>query len=148
MRIVLLVLLLLVTSSVLAEPSDSWYTGWPKGLDSPASEHQIPGRYVSEIPHSLFNTAEQLLATTSFLAIGNNYFPARIPNCPSGREAYLVRALYEHGSTGTFEIYAVGSVLLIRHYALGPSAKLHRSALIVCLGFKPSKVYIATGGAM
>jgi hypothetical protein len=117
-------------------------------LESSASEHQIPGKYITEIPHSLFDTAEQLLAKTPFLAIGNNYFPARIPVCPSDTEAYLVRALYEHGSTGTFEAYAVGSVLLIRHYALGPSAKDHRSALIVCLGFKPSKVYIATGGAM
>jgi hypothetical protein len=109
---------------------------------------EIPPDRVIEIPHSLFENAQELLKEKSFIPIGSNYFPGFRYNCPSSTNAYLVRALYEHATTGTFLISRSGNDLLVRHYALGPQSQLHRSALVVCLDFVPAQAYVATGGAM
>ena len=148
MRLLATICLLIAAASVCAAQSDSWYSDWPLGVDTAGPKIQIPTQYVVEIPHSLFKSAEELLGNEPAVLIGNKYFGPSLPNCPESTHAYLVRAVYEHGSTGTFEAYSVGKTLLVRHYALGAHAEPHRSALIACLNFKPEHVYVATGGAM
>ena len=138
-------LLLLFASAygVAAEP-DAWRRSWPQG----ATGQDVPPDKVTEIPHSLFGYAEDLLKTKPYLHIGEHYFPGFRYACPNGTSAYLVRALYERPSNGTFNVKQRGHDLLVRHYALGPRSASHRSALVVCLGFEPEQVYVATGGAL
>jgi hypothetical protein len=128
-----------------AADAESWLRQWPKGstIDS-----QVSANLVVEVPHSLFDYAQRLLQDSSILAIGNSSLPGFRYSCPTGTAAYLVRALYEHPTNGIFEVYRFGDALLVRHYALGSQAPLHRSALVVCLSVQPKEVYVATGGAM
>jgi hypothetical protein len=145
MKAIALVALCLASVSSSAGESESWFRDWPQGS---ATDHELPAKLVAEIPHSLFDYAQELLKDRSLFAVGDNYFPGVRHNCPRGTSAYLVRALYEHPSNGTFQVYRFGKNLLVRHYALGARAQLHRSALLVCLSFTPEEVYVATGGAM
>jgi hypothetical protein len=148
MRLIVAICLFVAAAGVTAAQTDSWYSGWPPGVETAGQKHQIPAQHIGEIPHSLFKSAEDLLAKEPAVLIGNKYFGPSLPNCPESTHAYLVRAVYEHGGTGTFEVYSVGKTLLVRHYALGAHAKPQRSALFACLPFKPEHVYVATGGAM
>ena len=140
----IIIFLFLVSAVCIAAEPDSWFRDWPRG----STGGDIPSDRVIEIPHSLFEDAEKLLKGTPFLRVGNDYLPGFSYKCPSTTTAYLIRALYEHPSNGMFNVKRSGNDLLVRHYALGPKADLHRSALIVCLDFAPSQVYVATGGAM
>jgi hypothetical protein len=144
MKALALVVFSLASVTCTAGGVDSWFNDWPSG----ATGQEIPPDRVIEIPHSLFENAQELLKEKSFIPIGSNYFPGFRYNCPSSTNAYLVRALYEHATTGTFLISRSGNDLLVRHYALGPQSQLHRSALVVCLDFVPAQAYVATGGAM
>src|SRR5260221_4387961 len=139
--------LFLATASASAASTEPWLTAWPANV-RPNSGHEIVAQNVVEIPHSLFESAEELLKDKAILHIGNDYFPGFRYSCHGSTRAFLVRALYEHGANGTFLVRSVGRALLIRHYTLGSASTLHRSALVVCLGFSPNQVYVATGGAM
>jgi hypothetical protein len=137
-------LLLLSASACVAAEPDAWLRSWPQG----ATGQDVPPDQITEIPHSLFEYAEDLLKNEPYFHIGEGYFPGFSYACQSGTSAYLVRALYERPSTGTFNVKQHGHDLLVRHYALGPRSVSHRSALVVCLGFEPEQVYVATGGAL
>ena len=136
-------LLLFCTPACFAAP-DAWLRDWPQG----ATGQDIPPGLVIEVPHSLFGQAEDLLKSKPILEIGEHYFSGFAYRCPGGTGAYLIRALYEHPNSGTFNVKQRGKDLLVRHYALGPRSNTHRSALVVCLGFEPEQVYVATGGAL
>jgi hypothetical protein len=137
-------LLFLWASTCFAAQPDTWFRDWPSG----STGQDVPRKQVIEVPHSLFGYAQDLLKTKSFLRIRERYFPGFASECPTGTIAYLVRALYEHPNNGTFNVKQHGHDLLVRHYALGPKAATHRSALVVCLSFEPDQVYVATGGAL
>ncbi len=144
MKSIAIVFLFFVSASCIAAEPETWFRGWPRG----SAGQDIPFDRVIEVPHSLFEYAESLLKDEPFLRIGNDYFPGFRYKCPSSTTAYLVRALYEHPSNGMFSAKRSGDDLLVRHYALGSKADLHRSALVVCLDFEPNQVYVATGGAL
>jgi hypothetical protein len=146
MKQALLLLLLSAPALACAANRNSWYTGFPKELDSSHAKHELPPALISEIPLSQFTSAEQLLASTSFVRIQNNYF-GTYPNCPADTVGYLVRAVFERTNT-TFLVNVVGSNLLVLGFAPGPAEPQHRSALVVCLTFKPAAVYTATGGPL
>ena len=134
----------LSASPCIASERDSWFRSWPQK----STGQDIPSNQVTEVPHSLFGEAQELLRTKPFLHIGERYFPGFGYACPSGTSAYLVRALYERPANGVFNVKQHGRELLVRHYALGPRSATHRSALVVCLSFEPEQVYVATGGAL
>src|SRR5258706_7566201 len=145
MKTITLVALSMASVGSIAEQSESWFRDWPQGS---TINHEVPANLVVEVPHSLFDQAQELLKDRPLLAVGENYFPGFRYACPRGTSAYLIRALYEHPSNGVFQVYRLGDRLLVRHYALGAHAQLHRSALLTCLSFIPKEVYIATGGPM
>src|SRR5258705_5158101 len=145
MKAIALVALSLASVGSSAGQLESWFRDWPQGS---TINHEVPANLVVEVPHSLFEYAQELLKDRSLLAVGENYFPGFRYSCPRGTSAYLIRALYEHPSNGAFHVYRFGDVLLVRTYALGARAQLHRSALLTCLSFIPKEVYVATGGAM
>lgn len=136
--------LLLATSTCSAAERDTWFNDWPRG----AIGHTIPASQITEVPHSLFAHAEELLNSQAALHIGEGYFAGFSYACPDGTSAYLVRALYEHPTTGTFSAQKSGNDLLVLHYALGAQSIAYRSALVVCLDFEPQNVYVGVGGAL
>ena len=137
------IVLILVSFVSTAAGAEAWLREWP-----PTSGEVLPSNRIFEIPHSLYSDAEALLSEKAAILLGNNYFPGVHFVCPKSTGAYLVRALYEHPSNGIFEVRRSASVLLIRHFALGGKSELHRSALIVCLDFVPTDVFVGVHGAM
>jgi hypothetical protein len=142
MKAFALVVFLSASTTCAASGADPWFRDWPQG----ATGQEIPSDRVVEVPHSLFENAQELLRNKPFIPIEATYVPGY--RCPPSTSAYLVRALYEHATTGTFLVSRSGDDLLVRHYALGPQSQLRRSALVVCLDFVPVEAYVATGGAM
>jgi len=136
--------LLLSSSACCAASADAWFRDWPAGVEP----KEISSSHVAEVPHSLFDAAQDLLKDKAALRIGDNYFPGFRYQWAPGSNAYLVRALYEHGNNGEFQVARSGNDLLVRHEALGGPGTLHRSAVVVCLNFVPQEVYVATGGAL
>ena len=136
--------LLSISAACMAGGHDPWFRDWPRG----ASGQELLSEQVVEIPHSLFEYAEDLLRNKSFLRIGDAYLPGFSYKCQSPNTAYLIRALYERPTNGMFHVSRLGNDVLVRHYALGPKAHLRRSALVVCLDFIPNQVYVATGHAL
>jgi hypothetical protein len=125
---------------------DSWYTGFPSSVDRDKSRTDLSHETFSEIPVSHFIAAEQLLESDSSIPLINGYF-GYIPQCPAGTQPFLIRAVFER-TNGTFLVSIVGTELLVLNLAPGPSEPQRRSALAVCLTFKPTAVYTATGGPM
>jgi hypothetical protein len=145
MKLVAIIVLSLASVASQAEEPNSWFRNWPHGS---TIDNKVSANLVVEIPHSLFEYAQGLLKSKSLSAIGDDYLPGFRYSCPGGTNTYLVRALYEHPANGVFQVFRFGDALLVRHYALGAKAEMHRSVLLVCLSFEPKEVYIATGGAM
>jgi len=146
MKPVLLALLLFLPAAVAAATADSWYTGFPKALESSPLRRELPNTHYFEIPLSQFASAEQLLLSQPYTRIQNGYFGS-FPACPAGTIPYLVRAVFERTNT-VFFVYLVGTKVLVLAGALGPPEPQHRSALVVCLEAQPSAVYTAAGGAL
>jgi hypothetical protein len=146
MKPVLLALFLFLPAAVAAATADSWYTGFPKALESSPLKRELPNTHYFEIPLSQFASAEQLLLSQSYVQIQNGYFGS-FPVCPASTVPYLVRAVFERTNT-VFFVYQVGTKVLVLAGALGPPEPQHRSALVVCLTVQPSAVYTATGGAL
>jgi hypothetical protein len=146
MKPIRLAVLIFLPVAVAAATTDSWYTGFPKALESFPLKRELPNTHYFEIPLSQFASAEQLLLLQPYVRIQNGYFGS-FPACPAGTIPYLVRAVFERTNT-VFFVYLVGTKILVLAGALGPPEPQHRSALVVCLTVQPSAVYTATGGAL
>lgn len=141
-----LLVLIFLPVAVAAATVDSWYTGFPKALESSPLKHELPNTHYFEIPLSQFASAKQLLLSQSYVRIQDGYFGS-FPVCPASTVPYLVRAVFERTNT-TFFVYLVGAKVMVLADAPGPPEPQHRSALVVCLTVQPSTVYTAAGGPL
>lgn len=146
MKPAIVALLSLLPIAAVAATANSWYTGFPKALESSPLKRELPNTHFFEIPLSQFASAEQLLLAQPFMRIQNGYFGS-FPTCPASTVPYLVRAVFERTNT-VFFVYLVGTKVLVLAGALGPPEPQHRSALVVCLSVQPTAVYTAAGGAL
>ncbi|NIJ82207.1 hypothetical protein [Xanthomonas cannabis] len=131
--------------------SESWLRGtptiWPQG----AEPEQLPLTSHVELPISMFESAARELrshAAVKLPAYGASNFLRREFACTDGMQLYLVRAVFTNGSTGGYHLRRVGDALWVGHDSLGQSTGPHRSALLACLPFDPSEVYVTASGAM
>jgi hypothetical protein len=131
-----------------AEPS-TWLSPAPSNLVGPTK--QIPDTAFFEVPVSKFDAAAAWLQDKAFIsqrANGARYFGHADFVCSGGSKPYLVRALYENGGTGVFELAWVGDALIVQHESLGSEGTIMKSALFACLSKEPTQIYSAIGGAM
>ena len=146
MKLTFSFILMFVSCVVYGGSGDSWYTGFPKQLDLSPAKHQLSNTYFSEIPVSQSAAAEQLLESKSIVPIQNGYFGS-YPACPAKTTPYLVRAVFER-TNSTFFVDFVGSNLLVLAFAPGLPDTQHRSAIVVCAVFEPTRAYTAAGGPL
>jgi hypothetical protein len=145
--IVLAGLMLSLAASAADPPV--WLSPVPPNLSVPAK--QIPDTDFFEVPVSKFDTAAYWLQNKAFVsqdAHAAAYFGHAGFACPGSGKPYLVRALYENGGTGAFELAWVGDALVVQHESLGREGTILKSALFVCLFKEPTQIYSAIGGAM
>ena len=140
-----------LTLSLAASAADppAWLNRAPSNLSGPIK--QIPDTDFFEVPVSKFDTAAYWLQNKTFVrqdAHAAAYFDHAGFVCPGSGKPYLVRALYENGGTGAFELVWVGNALVVQHESLGPEGTILKSALLVCLSKEPTQIYSAIGGAM
>ena len=70
------------------------------------------------------------------------WFTGHYYTCPSGKQAYLVRAVYGHAGTGSFSLKRLEDDLLITHESLGRSTIYQKTALVVNLDYEPDQIFI------
>lgn len=68
--------------------------------------------------------------------IGHTY------TCPTGKQAYLIRAVYGHAGTGTFSLKRIEDDLVVKHQSLGRSTIYQKTALVVNLDYEPDQIFI------
>ena len=96
-------LALSLTASAADPPS--WLSPAPSNLNGPT--RQIPDTAFFEVPVSKFDAAAAWLQDKVFIsqsAKEARYFGHANFVCSGGSKPYLVRALYENGGTGVFEL--------------------------------------------
>ena len=111
----------------------------------------MPREYVFEVPVSLLDMAMQQLRTKPIVSLQSydvDSFSRWHFSCPTATTPYLVRAVYENGGTGGYHLQQVDSSLWVGHASLGAASGKHRSALLTCLEFQPSQVFVTSTGAM
>jgi hypothetical protein len=127
---------------------DPWVNDPPMSLMRTYAMPELDTSQFTEVPVSLADEAYKSLEQTPVLAIDEHNFQRFYPPCSLPRKVYLVRAVYEHGTSGLFHVKQLGSVLWVFHYALGPYAPRHRSALAVCIASEPTTIYVSALGAL
>lgn len=143
-----LLLTILVSSLVCAAPDIKDGSDWihrPGGKFQWSDWTELPGTDVYEIVASKEIVALiRDLADKNYTAIEERtakYFTGHYYRCPPGKKAYLVRAVYGQGGTGSYAVYKRGNHLLVHHSSLGSSTVTHKSALIINLDFTPETNY-------
>jgi hypothetical protein len=103
-----------------------------------------------EVPASKLGAAEAYLSKLTSVedAQAAGHFGRPEFKCGAPSRIYLIRALYENGGTGVFELYWAGAVLVVSHSSLGAERAPERSALVACLSKPPSNVYSSISGAL
>jgi hypothetical protein len=91
--------------------------------------------YVAIIRDLPVKSVVKLLPSTA------SYYTGHYFNCRSGTKPFLVRAVYGHGGTGGYEVARIAHAIWVQHSSLGHTSPANRSALILCLDFKPDHVY-------
>jgi hypothetical protein len=152
MKRLLSMALIAIASDGFAAQLDSWFHEVPAELRPRGDAPQLAADHFAEIPASKLQSAEERLATVSLSELKEEcevaaFAPAKF-SCQRGERIFLVRALYEYGERGFWEVFPLGADLLVRNSALGPAAPTHRSALVVCWRSKPATVYVEVSGAM
>jgi len=146
-----ILLLALASAPTFAREPDSWLHAPTTNINAAEIVSSIPSDRVFEIPASLLDTALVQLRTSSIVplqdyqvdSLSRGHF-----SCPSSTHPYLVRAVYENGGTGGYNLQQVDSALWVSHSSLGASSGKHHSGLLVCLALQPSQVFVTTSGAM
>lgn len=143
------ILTFLLASSVAFAAQEAWLNLPPQNMQSTAKE--IPREKFFEVVASKQAVAELDLSQESVIELQQNeasYYGQLTFQCPEPNKLYLVRAVYENGGTGAYSVKQSKNNLIVSHFSLGKASGPHRSALVVCLGFKPEKVFHEIGGAM
>ena len=147
----ILVVLALIFSASPAVAGESWFNGVPPAWPGGERPQQLPRDSYAELPISMFQAAEAELLERAAVK-QPDYAPGNFHRsdlvCTEGSEPYLVRAVYENGATGGYHLHRVGNALWVSHQSLGRSTGAHRSALLACLDFDPTQVYVTAGGGM
>lgn len=131
--------------------SDSWLTSSAPEIGHARVIKEIPTELYFEVPVSLLDVAEIRLEKESVVPLSNidlKWFSRGHFSCPSTTVPSLVRAVYSNGGTGGYYLQRTDASLWVAHQSLGVSTGEHRSALLVCLEFKPSQVFVTSSGAM
>jgi hypothetical protein len=148
-----LVILILAGAAwhAVANPADDWIRSRTIEVGAAKVLVKVPRSLFFEVPVSLFEEAERRLQPQQIVKLE----PYDVENlsrkhftCPRETTGYLVRAVYTNGSTGGYELTQLESALWVSHSSLGESSGTHRSALIACLRYEPSEVFITAGGGM
>ena len=152
-RAAIIGVLAVVVSACATEPrTEPWLNEASIDLQMEKTAEAISSDQYFEIPASKLDTAEVRLADEAILPEGEagsaRYFGHAEFQCAPPRQAHLVRAVYENGGTGVFELTRHGSVLLITHNSLGAASSVQRTALFACLDFTPTEVFHALRGAL
>ena len=144
--------LLLIALAGSAGDSDTWIRDPAPGQARDAETRQSISRSnVFEVPTSMLGTAFARLDKEPIVAlddnetrsIGRGHFRCIYPEKP-----YLVRAVYENGGTGVYGAERIDDALWVTHSSLGPASGVHRSALLVCLDYKPRQLFVSLSGAL
>jgi len=144
-------LTLLVPALLGATEPDDWSHPIPDSARWENPAEKIPEAAFFEVVASKQRAAEHRLIDREARALSDNevaYFGGRDFRCMEHRSPYLIRARYENGGTGNFTIERFGQHLLVSHGSLGEPSGVKRSALVVCLDFRPAHVYTQLSGAM
>jgi hypothetical protein len=144
-----LIALYFLCGTAYAEQANSWFHPLPQDMNSASKTVQIPEERFFEVTASKEATAEYWLTEKTYISQTSkdfDFFGQHNFHCPSSTKPYLVRAVYENGGTGHFNVERRGSALLISHMSLGGASKMFRTALMVCLDFQPTEVYHEIGG--
>ncbi len=146
------VLAVLLLAPALATAAEPWLNP-PITNDSAQAKSRIrvSSKNVFEVPSSRFAGAEFMLAEKPVLALQENALRSLSAGhfqCIYPEKPYLVRAVYENGATGVFDIQWLADSLWVSHASLGRATGLHRSALLVCLSVQPTRVFVSTSGAL
>ena len=138
---------------LLASPAsaDDWQHPPDATSMPPGSSSYISANALFEVPASTLDRAVAALTTEPFISLS----PAATANyshghfsCKYPEQAYLARAVYENEATGTYTVKSNGKAFWVSHESLGPASGRHKSALIVCLRFKPQTLFVTTSGAL
>jgi hypothetical protein len=148
MKRLAMVVVVTIGSVCKAAANDAWVNDPPMSLQLTNAMPELESSQFAEVPVSLADEVFDMLTQTPAVEVGEHYFPGFNPSCAKPKNAYLVRAVYEHGNTGVFHVKQSGHTLWVIHYALGAAAPRRRSALVVCTATAPTTVYVSAGGAM
>ena len=150
MKVIVKLLLVAAATSAAAGSAESWLNA-DFDLDGAKIVAEVPRDAVFEVPVSMFEEAERRLSSSAAVIL-QSYDVESLSRshflCPPRTTPFLVRAVFTNGNTGGYSLKRLDSALWVSHSSLGASTGEHRSALLVCLRFTPSAVYVTAGGAM
>ena len=141
-------LLLLIAAPAFA---DDWQHP-PDAASMPSgSSSYVSANAFFEVPASTLARAVATLAAEPFVplssAAATGYSHGHF-SCTHPEQAYLVRAVYENEATGAYSVNTNGKTIWVSHGSLGPASGKHKSALIVCLSFKPETLFVTASGGL
>ncbi|UYB52746.1 hypothetical protein OCJ37_01905 [Xanthomonas sp. AM6] len=151
MKLLAAATLALVVSQVSAEQPESWLRAPATNINTAKIVKPVPRDYIFEVPVSLFDMAMEELRAKPIVPLQSydvDSFSRWHFSCPRATSPYLVRAVYSNGGTGGYHLQQVDSSLWVGHASLGASSGEHRSALLACLDFQPSQVFVLSSGAI
>ena len=151
MKGIVTLVLATAAAAVAAGSEETWLNAGSMDIHAAKIVADVPSSSFFEVPVSMFEEAERRLNSTATMSLQNYDVDALSRNrfsCAEGSTPFLVRAVFTNGSTGGFSLKRLDSALWVSHSSLGASTGTHRSALLVCLNFIPSVVYVTAGGAM
>lgn len=151
MKCIVILILTTVAATAAAGPEETWLHAGGMDIQAAKIVAEVPRDSVFEVPVSMFEEAEGRLKSAAARKLQSYDVDALSRNrfsCAGSSTPFLVRAVFTNGNTGAFLLKRLDSALWVSHSSLGVSTGTHRSALLVCLNFNPSVVYVTAGGAM
>ena len=151
MKLIVTLMLSAATASAAADPAEPWLNADSLDIHAAKTVAEVPRDYFFEVPVSMFEEAERRLKSEAAVKLQSydvESLSRKHFSCTTGATPFLVRAVYTNGNTGGYWLKRLDSALWVSHSSLGASTGTHRSALIVCLRFNPSIVYVTAGGGM
>jgi hypothetical protein len=151
MKSLIVIVYCLLSCGAFAADVEPWPHPPSAGMRSAMPHEKISEALFFEVPASRQDNAAYWHAKRSVIPVKKDViqsFGQHNFQCATGMNPYLVRAVYENGGTGRYYVERFGTTLLVSHLSLGKPSGVHRSALLVCLGFQPIEVFHELGGAM
>lgn len=141
----------LLFGTALAQGGEDWLAPVPEVARSASPRYTLPQDSFREVFASKAGVAESDLVDRTFRHLDRSGVTSYVGNnfhCKGKRLPYLVRAIYGFGGTGGYSVRRMGSALLVSHISLGHRKPAPtKSALVVCLRFQPTMVYVSYGVA-